>query len=313
MVTLRRLQALRDQFDENQKAREAADKARLASEAERRKLEEEIKRLQDEIDEVKAANRAIPDEHDYNEAETRGAFIDLLLAEAGWPLDQPKDCEFEIDGMPNKSGKGFVDYVLWDDDGKPLGLVEAKRTKKDARDGQRQAELYADALEQKFGQRPIIFYSNGYEHWIWDDQRYPPRSIHGFLKKDELQLVIQRRRTLRELRAEDIDEAIAGRFYQTRAIRRIAETFERDRQRKALLVMATGSGKTRTVIALADLLMRANWAKAHSLPRRSQRPGEPGGQRVQETPAPGLARQLGDRQKAPRAASTSPPTRPWSA
>lgn len=100
---------------------------------------------------------------DYSEAETRDYFIGLLLKEAGWPLDQPRDREFEVAGMPNNQGKGFVDYVLWGDDGKPLRLVEAKRTRRDVRVGQQQAKLYADCLERQFGQRPLIFYSNGYE------------------------------------------------------------------------------------------------------------------------------------------------------
>ena len=157
--------------------------------------------------------------------------------------------------------KGFVDYVLWGDDGKPLALVEAKRTRRDARVGQQQAKLYADCLEQQFGRRPVIFYSNGYEHWIWDDQRYPPRRAQGFYKKAELELLIQRRETLRLLGEAPISSTIVERHYQTRAIRRIAEAFEHDHDRKALLVMATGAGKTRTVIALCDLLMRCNWAK----------------------------------------------------
>ncbi|EQD68764.1 protein containing Restriction endonuclease, type I, EcoRI, R subunit/Type III, Res subunit, partial [mine drainage metagenome] len=110
-----------------------------------------------------------------------------------WPLDQPQDREFEVAGMPNNAGKGYVDYVLWGDDGKPLGLVEAKRTRRDPRVGQQQARLYADCLERQFGQRPVIFYSNGYEHWLWDDTRYPPRAVQGFYKKAELELAIQRR------------------------------------------------------------------------------------------------------------------------
>ena len=162
--------------------------------------------------------------------------------------------------MPNDQGKGFVDYVLWGDDGKPIGLVEAKRTRRDARVGQQQAKLYVDCLEQQFGRRPVIFYSNGYEHWIWDDARYPPRQVQGFYKKAELELLLQRRETRRLLGEAPINSTIVERHYQTRAIRRIAEAFERDHDRKALLVMATGAGKTRTVIALCDLLMRCNWA-----------------------------------------------------
>ncbi len=229
--------------------------------ADKTALDEELKRLRAEVAKAKKAVAAQPDTHDYSEAETRDYFIDLLLKEAGWPLDQPRDREFEVSGMPNNKGKGYVDYVLWGDDGKPLGLVEAKRTRRDPRAGQQQAKLYADCLECQFGRRPVIFYSNGYDHWVWDDTRYPPRRVQGFYKKSEMELLIQRRDTRRRLAEAPINAAIVERHYQTRAIRRIAEAFERDHDRKALLVMATGAGKTRTVIALCDLLIRCNWAK----------------------------------------------------
>jgi len=147
------------------------------------------------------------------------------------------------------------------DDGKPLALIEAKRTRKDAKVGQQQAKLYADCLEVQYSQRPVIFYSNGYEHWLWNDASYPPRSVQGFYKKKELELLIQRRTSHKPLADAFINTDIIERYYQTRAVRRIAETFEVDNQRKALVVMATGVGKTRTVIALADLLMRCNRAK----------------------------------------------------
>jgi type I restriction enzyme, R subunit len=229
------------------------------------KLDEELKRLQAEIAAAKAANAAKPDLHDYSEKETRDYFIDLLLKEAGWALaKEGHDTEFPVTGMPNSKGskgEGFVDYVLWGDDGKPLGLVEAKRTRKSAEVGKTQARLYADCLEKQFGQRPIIFYTNGYDHWLWDDLAYPPRKVQGFYKKDELELLIQRRTARKKLADSDINPQIVERFYQTRAIRRIGEAFERDNERKALVVMATGAGKTRTVIALCDLLMRCNWAK----------------------------------------------------
>jgi type I restriction enzyme R subunit len=224
-------------------------------------LDEELKRLRAAVTAAKQAATAQPDTHDYSEVETRDYFIDLLLKEAGWALDQRRDREFEVNGMPNAEGKGFVDYVLWGDDGKPLGLVEAKRTRRDPRVGQQQAKLYADCLERQFGQRPLVFYSNGYEHWMWDDSHYPPRRVEGFYKKAELELFIQRRATRRSLTEAPINSAIVERHYQTRAIRRIAESFERDHDRKALLVMATGAGKTRTVVALCDLLICCNWAK----------------------------------------------------
>jgi type I restriction enzyme R subunit len=229
--------------------------------ADKQSLDEELKKVREAVAAARKAAEAQPDRHNYNEAETRDRYIDLLLREAGWALDKPEDLEFRVEGMPNNEGIGFVDYVLWGADGKPLGLVEAKRTRKDARVGRQQAKLYADCLEAQCGQRPVIFYSNGYEHWIWDDTRYPPRQIGGFYKRDELELVIQRRASRKKLGSEPINRKIVERPYQHRAIRNVAGSFEQDGERKALLVMATGSGKTRTVIALVDLLMRAGWVK----------------------------------------------------
>ena len=231
--------------------------------ADKSSLDGELKQLRAEIAKARRANEAVPDRHDYDEAQTRDRFIDLLLRESGWALDQPEDTEFRVEGMPNAEGVGFVDYVLWGADGKPLGLVEAKATRHDARKGQQQARLYADCLEKAHGQRPVIFYSNGYEHWIWDDTQYPPRQIGGFYKRDELAWLIQRRSARKQLAQTRIDTKIAGfqRAYQQRAIRAITRSFEDENERKALLVMATGSGKTRTVIALIDLLMRAGWVK----------------------------------------------------
>ena len=224
-------------------------------------LDAELQKLRAEVAAAKRASQAQPDTHDYSEAQTRDFFIDLLLKEAGWPLDHKRDREFEVSGMPNNQGLGYVDYVLWGDDGKPVAIVEAKRTKKSPQIGQQQAKLYADCLEQQFGQRPVIFYSNGYEHWLWDDTRYPPRQVQGFFKKPELELMIQRRTSRKSLASAPVNKQIVERFYQERAIRRIGDAFEKDCERKALVVMATGAGKTRTVIALVDLLMRCNWAK----------------------------------------------------
>ncbi|MGT2430949.1 DEAD/DEAH box helicase family protein [Cupriavidus basilensis] len=228
---------------------------------EKAELDAELQRLRAEVAVAKKANALEPDTHDYSEAETRKTYIDLLLREAGWALNPAKNFEIEVTGMPNNEGKGYVDYVLWGDDGKPLMLVEAKRTTRDPKVGQQQAKLYADCLEEAHGQRPIIFYSNGYEHWLWDDKSYPPRAVQGFFKKQELELLIQRRSSRKKLAEAVINPAIIERYYQNRAVRRVGETLEVDNQRKSLLVMATGSGKTRTVIALADVLMRSNWAK----------------------------------------------------
>ena len=240
---------------------EAKDKTFEAMLRDKANLDAELKRLRTEVAAARRENEQKPDQHDYSEAETRDLYIDLLLKEAGWKLDSFRDREFPVEGMPNAEGKGFVDYLLWGDDGKPLALIEAKRTKRDPRAGQQQAKLYADCLEKQFGQRPIIFTSNGYEHWIWDDSAYPQRAISGFYKKDELALIIQRRASRKLIAGLPVNRQIAGRYYQTRAISRVAETFETHKQRKSLLVMATGSGKTRTVIALVDLLMRAGWVK----------------------------------------------------
>ncbi len=225
-------------------------------------LEAERAALIGEVAAAKRAAEAVPVEaHDWSEFETRKFKIDALLAEVGWNLTDISDREFEVHGMPNGAGVGYVDYVLWGEDGLPLAVVEAKKTLVSPTTGQQQAKLYADCLENMFSQRPLIFFSNGYEHWLWDDTQSPPRTVQGFLTRGELALSIQRRSTRQVLGALDIDTKIVERFYQERAIRAIGEHFERDKQRKALLVMATGSGKTRTVIALVDLLLRANWAK----------------------------------------------------
>lgn len=224
----------------------------------------EIKRLRTEIAKSKKRNQGLAVSHDYAEAETRDKFIDLLLREAGWDPEfndgTHKTAEFEVSGMPNSKEIGFVDYVLWSDEGLPLAIVEAKRTFKDARVGQNQANLYANCLEEMTGQRPIIFYTNGHEHWIWDDLRFPPRRIQGFLKQEELKLLIERRETASDLGKAVVDKDIAGRYYQEQAIRHITESMMKS-QRKALIVMATGSGKTRTVVSLCDLLQRCNWIK----------------------------------------------------
>ena len=155
-----------------------------------------------------------------------------------------------------------MDYVLWGDDGKPLALVEAKRTRRDPRVGQQQAKLYADCLETQFGQRPVIFYSNGYEHWIWDDAQLSAAAGAGLLQEGRAGTCSSSgappaSRSPRPRSTRRSSSATTRRA----AIRRIAEAFERDHDRKALVVMATGAGKTRTVIALCDLLMRCNWAK----------------------------------------------------
>ncbi|MBT2721460.1 DEAD/DEAH box helicase family protein [Bacillus sp. ISL-46] len=196
----------------------------------------------------------------YSEAKTRQLFIDLMLREIGWDPHGPNVEEYELPGMPNRSQVGFADYVLWDDNGKPLAVIEAKRTTKSPATGKKQAELYADLLEKHYTQRPIIFYTNGYETWLWDDVMYPPRVVQGFYTKDQLRLMIERRSTRKNITKQTINKDTAGRYYQVEAIRRTAETFE-NKKRHALLIMATGTGKTRTAVALVELLMKAGWVK----------------------------------------------------
>lgn len=257
ILTVEKLRALEAELERKDAEIEARRRAQES-------YDFEIKRLQAEIADARKRNETVTVAHDYNEAETRDRYIDVLLREVGWDPDfddgTRKVREFEVAGMPNESGIGYVDYTLWNKDGVPVAVVEAKRTKKDARIGRNQAKLYADCLEAKFGVRPVIFYTNGYEHWIWDDTRYPPRQIQGFLKEEELDLMIQRRETATDLSKATVDKDIADRFYQEQAIRHVTEAMKLS-QRKALVVMATGAGKTRTVIALCDLLQRCNWVR----------------------------------------------------
>lgn len=209
----------------------------------------------------------ISDKIDYSEAETRKLFIDLLLEEAQWQvLDKEgaivpsKACiEIEVEGMPNSKGVGYVDYVLFGANGKPLALVEAKRTTKEPNVGRQQAILYADCLEKKYGVRPVIYYTNGFKTFIVDGLGYPSRRVHGFHTEHDLQVLIQRRgrKGITDLQ---INDGITNREYQKRAIRAICEHFN-DMHRRGLIVMATGTGKTRVAISLSDVLMRNSWVK----------------------------------------------------
>ena len=207
-----------------------------------------------------------------SEEKTRVLFIDVLLKEAGWDnLQEGRELEYQVTGMPqstNPTGVGKVDYVLWGDNGLPLAVVEAKKTLKEARAGKHQATLYADCIEKKFQRRPLIYYSNGFETYIWDDQFYPERKVQGFHTKDELELMIKRRRDRLDLRNFTVNTKITDRGYQMEAIQCLAENYTtvkngmlRGKNRDALLVMATGSGKTRTAASVVDMMTKCNWAK----------------------------------------------------
>ena len=196
---------------------------------------------------------------DISEFETRKQFIDLDLKIAGWDSTNIRE-EVEVKGMPNTQETGHVDYVLYGENGKPLAVVEAKRTSKDAKIGQQQAKLYADCLEKEYAQRPIIYYTNGKEIYMWDDVSYPERKVSGFYTQDELQLLIRRRNSKENLEHIYIANNIANRPYQLEAVKKVCESFEQ-KHRRALVVMATGTGKTRTAISLVDVLTSKNWVQ----------------------------------------------------
>ncbi|MER3375173.1 MAG: DEAD/DEAH box helicase family protein [Allomuricauda sp.] len=235
----------------------------------------QIEALQSQIEANKViANQQDEVQHPRNEIETRRYLIDVSLREAGWNLDGVNDKEYLVQYMPestNKTKTGKVDYVLWDDDGLPLALVEAKSTLVSATKGENQAQLYADSLEKMFGRRPVMYYTNGYETYLWDDGFYKQsRRVFGFYTKAELQTVMFRRTHRKDIRTAPIDTNIVERFYQIRSIKSIAEHFAGNDKRGggligtnrgALLVLATGTGKTRTSIAFSKLLLECNWAK----------------------------------------------------
>ncbi|WP_333886240.1 DEAD/DEAH box helicase family protein [Sphingobacterium siyangense] len=276
-INAKKVKELNQSYQEAQKLADEAykekQKALLQNEVLRKQLEEVQSLLANRKEEREQVIAGLPAPPVLiTELETRRLLIDLYLREAGWDnLQKPRDLEFEVSGMPlstNPSGKGYIDYVLWNDDAKPLAIVEAKSTLHDVHKGQHQATLYADCLEKSTGQRPIIFYSNGYETYLWDDQFYPPRQIYGFYSKSELQTLIKRRESRKDIRKFEVNAAIAGRYYQLEAIQRLSEHFVtvkndklRGKNRRALLVMATGSGKTRTAAAIVDMLTKSNWAK----------------------------------------------------
>lgn len=243
---------------------EAKDAALEAQKQNNAALQAQLEQMRLAVAAAQAAKQPQSLTVNVSEAETRIQFIDADLREAGWALSEERDREYPVTGMPTVdggSGNGLVDYVLWGDDGFPLAVIEAKKTMRDALVGQQQAKLYADCLESMTGRRPVIFCTNGHERWMWDDAAgYPPRRVAGFFTKAELELMVQRRQSRAPLKDAVIDPTIVERHYQTRAIRAVNEAFEAKR-REALLVMATGSGKTRTVIALVDQLMKQGWAK----------------------------------------------------
>ena len=194
------------------------------------------------------------------EQETRKQYIDAMLRDAGWQLGMDWLEEVELQGMPNQAQVGFADYVLYGDNGKPLAVIEAKRTSVDPAKGRQQAKLYADLLERQHGRRPVVFLTNGFETYLQDNQ-YPERQVAALYSKRDLEKLFNLRRMRQPLTDIQVDKNIAGRYYQEGAIKAVCHAFDAKNRRKALLVMATGSGKTRTAVALCKVLLERGWVK----------------------------------------------------
>lgn len=231
--------------------------------AEIERLRQQLAELADKYTGAKERNRqsrTITME-DLSEFSTRKIYIDAMLLGMDWELEGPDSDvsqEYEVEGMAGVPGqKGYADYVLWGRDGKPLAVVEAKKACKDPNTGRTQAKLYADCLELRFGQRPVMFTTNGFDTFFWDDKGGPQRKVSRIFSKTDLERIIERRTSRLPLESITISNAITDRYYQQAAIRSVCEEISRG-VRKHLLVMATGTGKTRTAASLVDVLSRGH-------------------------------------------------------
>lgn len=225
------------------------------------------KKSKEELESILKKTQKVANTLHFDEETTRRILIDELLVIAGWKVGETDKStaevskEFELKYQPTASGLGYADYVLWDDNGKPLAVIEAKKTSINAESGKKQALDYANSLERMFNQRPVIFYTNGYDVFIWEDAKgYPPRKVYGFYSKDSLQYCLFKSSHSLPLRDLSPSLNIIDRSYQIEAIKRVCETFS-SKKRKTLIVQATGTGKTRVAIGLCELLTRASWAK----------------------------------------------------
>ena len=226
------------------------------------KLREENESLKKELSARRAEKQQtyVQKPMDLTEYKTRKLYIDAMLRDAGWSEGIDWINEVELAGMPNKAEVGYADYVLYDDAHRPLAVVEAKRTSVDVSKGSQQAKLYADLIEKEYGRRPVVFLTNGFDTRIIDNQ-YPERRVSGIYSKRDLEKLFNLQSMRLSLSHVNVDKNIAGRYYQEAAIKAVCESFDKRNRRKALLVMATGSGKTRTVIALCKVLLDAGWIK----------------------------------------------------
>ena len=252
-------------FDPSLLEREAPAAAPVIDTETERKLEElmqENAALREELTARRAEQQQtyVPKPLDISEYKTRKLYIDAMLEDAGWTEGKNWINEYEISGIPNKSEVGYADYVLTGDDGRVLAVIEAKRTCVDAAKGRQQAKLYADLIERKQGRRPVVFLTNGFDTRIVDN-RYPERKVAAFHSKRDLEKLFNLQRMRAGLKNVVVDKAIAGRYYQEAAVKAVCDSFGQKNRRKALLVMATGSGKTRTVIALVKVLLEQGWIK----------------------------------------------------
>ena len=231
----------------------------------------EIDALRKKIEQMSGQYTAEKEQHqqersfqseDLSEFKTRKIYIDVDMKQMGWKftgVDADVREEYEVEGMAGVVGQmGYCDYVLFGRDGMPLAVVEAKRSSKDPNIGRKQAVLYADCLERKFGRRPMMFTTNGFETYFWDDLLAPQRPVSGIFSKDDLQKLMNRRSERMDLMTIEIDDKITDRYYQKEAIRAVCEQVELG-FRKHLLVMATGTGKTRTASSLTDVLSRGKY------------------------------------------------------
>lgn len=228
----------------------------------------EIETLRKQIEKMSEQITAAKEQHqqdrtfvaaDLSEFKTRKIYIDVDIKQMGWKftgVDADVQEEYPVEGMAGIIGQmGYVDYVLFGRDGLPLAVIEAKRSSKDPNIGRKQAVLYADCLERKFGRRPMMFTTNGFETYFWDDRSGPQRKVSGIFSKDDLQKLMNRRTERLDLMTIPIDDKITDRYYQKEAIRAVCEQIGLG-FRKHLLVMATGTGKTRTASSLTDVLSR---------------------------------------------------------
>ena len=225
------------------------------------KMNEELRQQMKEQKSNNVKEREYSYDPDMSEWTTRKRYIDADFKANGFIFDQKakRNCvevEFPVTGMPNATGKGYVDYVIWGDTGKIIALVEAKKAGESADKGRNQAKLYADCIQNMQGLRPVIFYTNGFETYLWDDENSAPRIVSGVFPQRDIDAIIGRRYIKNSVSSIKIDEEITNRWYQLRAVTKCCENFEKG-VRKCLLVMATGTGKTRTAASIVDVMTRS--------------------------------------------------------